>query len=349
MAPRYSLTIQINPNIPGHAAVVVNEPSKQTYAGFGPQRHYSPWSYGKFDVHSLAPGQTPPADFSSVAGAAHRTFTVPITEEQATQALNEIQRISSSSGNYNVADANVCTAMVNRIMEAAGLGSDLLYLSPLRSSQYLSDVEKTLIDNPRSKFMIDGAGRPAAIPQSLRGVQQDYAFVGGGYDTPSERNGHLPSGPIYDQGASPTFDDRYGKWSNLPEASESSSLRQSAGSGERRPPDRYLRGRQVSPSGASVFDTGTSAVPFAPDSAQSPPPSASFDQRFGGWAAPPQAAPVVPAQMQRGLNSSVGSEAASGGRPLPVYPAPPMFGGYDPSTSSGDDWFSRWIKPLMRR
>lgn len=34
MAARHSITIQLNSGIPGHAAVVVNEPSKQTYAGF---------------------------------------------------------------------------------------------------------------------------------------------------------------------------------------------------------------------------------------------------------------------------------------------------------------------------
>ncbi|MGJ4946426.1 hypothetical protein ACQR1W_38125 [Bradyrhizobium sp. HKCCYLS1011] len=355
MASRYSLTVQINPNFPGHAAVVVNEPSKQTYAGFGPQRHYSPWSYGKFDIHSLSPGEIPPPDFSSVIGQGqYKTFTVPITEQQATRALHEIERIHNANGNYNFFDSNICTTIVNRIAEAAGLGRDVLpRVLPSYNGEYLSNIEQTLAANPKAKVAFDGAGMPAAIPESLRGVQQDYAFVGAGYDTPSERNGHLPSGPISDQEASPTFEDRFGKWSNSPETSESSSLPQSAGSGERRPPERYLRSRQVSPSGASVFDRGSTPVPFVPNSALSQPTSPAFDQRFGTWAPPARGAmPTAPSQAQSEFNSWSGPDGASSRQPLPLYPAPPIFGGNDPSASSGDDmsdWFARWIKPLMQR
>ena len=48
MPERYSLTIQVaNPSIspgsPGHVAVVLNEPSSQTYAGFGPKDTAPPW------------------------------------------------------------------------------------------------------------------------------------------------------------------------------------------------------------------------------------------------------------------------------------------------------------------
>jgi hypothetical protein len=39
MAARHSITIE--PGLLGHAAVVANEPNRQTYAGFGPQtRHF---------------------------------------------------------------------------------------------------------------------------------------------------------------------------------------------------------------------------------------------------------------------------------------------------------------------
>jgi hypothetical protein len=54
MPGRHSLTIQVDPSAIGHAAVVVNTPSEQTYAGFGPRDKGPPWfgtwSVGKFDV-----------------------------------------------------------------------------------------------------------------------------------------------------------------------------------------------------------------------------------------------------------------------------------------------------------
>lgn len=108
MAARHSITIQIEPGLIGHAAVVVNEPDKQTYAGFGPQTHNAPWSYGKFDVHSVERGKAPPNDFSSAAGAGqYQTYTIPITGAQAQQALREIERLRTSVGNYNAATGNV--------------------------------------------------------------------------------------------------------------------------------------------------------------------------------------------------------------------------------------------------
>jgi hypothetical protein len=38
------------------------------------------------------------------------------------------------------------------------------------------------------------------------------------------------------------------------------------------------------------------------------------------------------------------------GQPMPDYPVPPMvFGLPDRSGDNMDDWFSRWIKPLMEQ
>src|SRR3954470_10954832 len=130
MASRHSLTVQINPSFPGHAAIVVSEPGRQTFAGFGPNTHLAPWSKGKFDVHTLPAGRTPPPDFSSVIGDGHyHSFTVPVTQEQAASALAEIGRLRGAGETYNGLNSfspNVCTTILNRIMEAAGLGRDNL-------------------------------------------------------------------------------------------------------------------------------------------------------------------------------------------------------------------------------
>jgi len=39
MPGRHSLTVQVDPSLPGHVAVVINSPAGQTYAGFGPEHH----------------------------------------------------------------------------------------------------------------------------------------------------------------------------------------------------------------------------------------------------------------------------------------------------------------------
>jgi hypothetical protein len=103
MASEYSLTIQIappssNPFSPGHAAVVINTPTGQTYAGFGPNRAdqwirgaYS--QLGQFDVQRVDPGVSPrigtdaSPDYSNVFDhKEYSTFTIPISEAQARSA-----------------------------------------------------------------------------------------------------------------------------------------------------------------------------------------------------------------------------------------------------------------------
>jgi hypothetical protein len=193
----FSLTIQVAPGLPGHVAAVLNEPTGQTYAGFGPEHPHWPSDEGKFDVHTVRPYGVPPPDHSTVVGdGPYKTFTIPISEEQARAAREEISKIQSESPSYDALspDPRVCTTIVNRITKAAGFGDNLLYTLPSRSMQYVADIESTFATNPNAKFMIDGAGRPVRIPDALHGIQQDYAYVGGGYDTPSERIGHVPGG-----------------------------------------------------------------------------------------------------------------------------------------------------------
>ncbi|GMO16819.1 hypothetical protein [Bradyrhizobium sp. TM233] len=59
-----------------------------------------------------------------------------------------------------------------------------LYLLPSIDDEYLSDIADTLAQDPRAKIM---SQHRLPIPDTLRGIQRDYAFIGGGYDTPSER------------------------------------------------------------------------------------------------------------------------------------------------------------------
>jgi hypothetical protein len=198
MASRHSLTIQLaDPSLgdlsPGHAAVVINTPDGQTYAGLGPAHHGLPYSPPSFVPQTVPAGVLPPdasnpLNYSTVFGHnSYKTFTIPVSESAAAKALAEVRRMEASGDYYNLFNSKYCTLTVNRILDAAGLGSDLLYSVPSRSIQYLSDIEKTLSLNPNAKFTVDGNNNRIPIPEALRGLQQDYAYVGGGYDTPSER------------------------------------------------------------------------------------------------------------------------------------------------------------------
>jgi len=258
MASRHFLTVQlaepsISPSSPGHAAVIVGTPNGHTYAGLGPANYDwnslgGLWSASKFEPQTVSPGQFPanhtdPHNHNALFGRPSFTSrTIPLSEEQAARALQEIDRIRSEGNNYNVFNKNVCTAIVNRIMQAAGIGSDVLYTVPSRSEQYLSEIEKSL---PKPKFLIDGAGHPIPVPKALRDMQSDYAFVGGGYDTPSEGLGRFPTGAI------------------APPVGEVTPKSDGAVTTER-VPGRFLRNRPADSPAPTVFESGTSAVPYIP-------------------------------------------------------------------------------------
>ena len=352
MASRYSMTIQLaDPSVSdasvGHAAVAINTPDGQTYAGFGPKNYdwkslFGLWSSPRFAPETVSPGQLPSDfyshdNFNTVFGhSSHTTHTIPISDEQAQKALAEIERIRSEGNNYNMFNKNVCTTVVNRIAKAAGLGSDILYEIPARSGQYLADVEKALVANPRSRFIIDGAGRPVAIPESLRGMQQDYAFVGGGHDTPSERSGRVPSAQA--SGADLPPGQRAAMETNDP--SHADQMDTSAAG-----PERYLRGRLVDRSGRTVFETGVPPVPFVPSGALAPQASASNR--------PPQlsSAGPAPAGAQYSGNNAPPPGGSSSRQALPLYPVSPIPAGRDAAASSDaamSDWFTRRVKPLLQ-
>ena len=110
MAGPYSITIQVsydsllNPQT-SHLAVVINTPTSQTYAGFGPSGSdffrdvIGSWSRGQYDVQVMQYGAAPMTgpitdgrDFSTVIGHNNiATFTLPGTASQAMTTLIWIQ------------------------------------------------------------------------------------------------------------------------------------------------------------------------------------------------------------------------------------------------------------------
>jgi len=351
MAARHSLTFQINSSLPGHAAVVVNEPSRQTYAGFGPQHHRSISDNGRFDVNPVQQGKESPNDYSSAFGdGQYGTFTVPISEAQAKGALKEIDKIQSEPHWYtgwDIArfsqDPRICTTIVNRITQAAGLGKHL-YPIPQANFEYLSDIADTLANDPKAK-LTSRSGLP--IPDALRGIQKDYAYVGGGYDTPSERLGRFASGPLLTPPeATPSFNERFNGQPESPNGAtptshdQSFSADQGAGQAE-----RYLRGRLVDRTGRTVFEIGAPSVPFvrsgplASQAAVSNQPLRSSSSR------------TAPAGAQYAGNNVRLPGGNSSGQALPSYPVPPVLGGADasaPTDADMSDWFTRWVKPPMQ-
>jgi hypothetical protein len=321
MAGRHSFTVQIDPSLPGHVAVALSDPAGQTYAGFGPEHHLRFYDKGRFDVHPVERGHLPPPDHSSATGG--RTFTFPVSEAQANAAHEEIRKIQSETPQYDArlgfADPQVCSTIASRIMKAAGLGNHL-YTVPQVDLEYLSDIADTLASNPRAKVAVK-TGLP--IPDELRDIQPDYAGVGTGYDTPSERLGHAPSA-MPDNAMTPGIS--------------------SSNSGVAPRPTRYLA-RITGTSEAIPFDTGAPPAPYMPPvkNPLSPSPSATFAERFAGRTSPDNANRAQHAGGPPGLVS---------GQSMPAYPASPwLFGLPDRPAASGDDmddWYTRWVKPLIQ-
>jgi hypothetical protein len=194
MASRHSLTIQVaNPSfadrsLGGHLAAVINTPSGQTYAGFGPKNGRLLDS-GKFDSYTVQRSEVPPRDYSNVFGHnSYATFTIPISEAQAAAANAEIRRIKQADPDY-ILGYNMCSTVINQLMQAAGLG-DILFVNPSKDFQSLTKIAETLALDPKAQFTRDGL----FIPDAFRGLQKDYAYVGGGSDTPSEGIRRVTSG-----------------------------------------------------------------------------------------------------------------------------------------------------------
>lgn len=148
--------------------------------------------------------------------------------------------------------------------------------------------------------------------------------------------GHYPLDP--DVAGASTFADRFGNWadtsagtvparpSNLPEESVTPPAGAIA-------PEEVRRLTRVNESNAgSVFTSGSAPVPYLP--------STEFNDRFGNW--------TMPTADRRRPEPSrpIGPFA-----PEPSYFIPPPIFGVDGAGSPHNDaeeWYARWIRPLIR-
>lgn len=134
------------------------------------------------------------------------------------------------------------------------------------------------------------------------------------------------------------FADRFGSWTDI---SAGTPLAQPSNAqevldtpiAEAVTPEDVRRLTRVNASNAgSVFSSGTTPVPYLP--------SAEFDERFGSW--------TVPTADDRSTQMSkpIGIFADEPSYLIP----PPIFGVDGPGNPHNDaeEWFSRWIRPLLR-
>lgn len=341
MASEHSLTIQIappssDPFSPGHAAVVINTPTGQTYAGFGPNRadRWLRGAYshlGQFDVQRVDPGVSPRVgtdanpDYSNVFDhKEYSTFTIPISEAQASAALAETNKLASGHGSYLV-PWNVCSTVVDQIMQAAGLGH--LFVNPSKALSALNEAVDTLARDPNAEF----TPRGMFIPKSWRGLQKDYAFTGRGYDTPSEQSGRFPKGrsqssDAWQEGASGADHIPYGAPGSIGDGNgigdwfRNLDFWQQTSLGGPADPMNIAGGKvggAQSRADVSPFESVHKAVPFA--SYQSMPYSTT---RLSGQAIEDQEMPLAPHQMLPYGAAHVAGDAVQGFPASPSTPQP---------------------------
>ncbi|PJG54225.1 hypothetical protein CVM73_15525 [Bradyrhizobium forestalis] len=174
----------------------------------------------------------------------------------------------------------------------------------------------------------------AAAPNTLsNGLSVDNAAGTRGVSASSSFGPQLGGASSFDPEApASTFADRFGNWAStmptkdLPEAAPTPA-------GRSVPPEDVRRLTRVNEANAgSVFTSGSAPVPYLP--------STEFNERFGSWTVP----------------------AADGQHPQPSKPIgtfadepsylipPPIFGVDGPGNphKDGEEWFARWIRPLLR-
>lgn len=164
-------------------------------------------------------------------------------------------------------------------------------------------------------------------------------------ESPAGTRGVLTSSPFSPQldGASSfgpdapasIFADRFGAWVTTPAGTMPANDPPdgpASAAGSVAPEDVRRLARVNETNAGSAFTTGTAPVPYLP--------STAFDERFGSWTAP-----------------TAGGQQPQPSRPIGVFAdepsyliPPPIFGvngPVNPHTDS-EEWFSRWIRPLLR-
>lgn len=163
-------------------------------------------------------------------------------------------------------------------------------------------------------------------------------------DGRGDSSGISPRPPLIESGTlgpetnrASTFADRFGNWTETPAgavpAPPMSAPEATAPAAATVAPEDVRRLTRVNASNAgSVFSSGSSPVPYLP--------SPEFNDRFGNWSMP--TGEGGPQQTSR----PVGAFADE-----PSYIIPPPIWGLEGSGSPRNDaeeWFSRWIQPLLR-
>ncbi|QOG18601.1 AHH domain-containing protein [Bradyrhizobium sp. SEMIA] len=173
------------------------------------------------------------------------------------------------------------------------------------------------------------------------------AFINGGMAGNTTRSGDLvspmPGSPLsqraplgQDAGSGGSVSDRFGNWTDTPVDTRSVAPSNAPGAplaADAVAPEEVRRLTRVNASNAgSVFTSGSTPVPYLP--------STEFDDRFGNW--------TVPTADGRSRQTS-GPIGGLANEPSYVI-QPPIFGVDDPGNprNDADEWFSRWIRPLLR-
>ncbi|WP_167358280.1 hypothetical protein [Bradyrhizobium stylosanthis] len=136
-----------------------------------------------------------------------------------------------------------------------------------------------------------------------------------------------------------TFADRFGSWIETPAGAAPAQTSNALGvpstaAADAVAPDEVRRLTRVNEANAgSVFSSGSAPIPYLP--------STEFNDRYGIWTVP--TADGWPAQESRPMGVFADE---------PGYLIPPPIFGVDSSGNShneAEEWFSRWIRPLLRQ
>lgn len=180
-------------------------------------------------------------------------------------------------------------------------------------------------------------GAPAYNPFSADAASN--ASMSGSLSLGAQSGAQPSTGSTLEQerGRPDTFGDRFGSWPGtaaIATPSESQSkpaVPATPAAGVAAPDDLRRLTRMNASNAGSVFESGSAPVPYLP--------SREFDDRFGNW--------QVEGKRPQQISSPVSTFTDDPGYIIP----PPIWGLEAPANPRNDveEWFSRWIQPLLRQ
>lgn len=179
-------------------------------------------------------------------------------------------------------------------------------------------------------------GAPAHNPLG-HGLNVDNAASTSGSSASSTFGPQLGGASSLDSGAhASAFADRFGNWTSTPAgivpATELPEAAPSPAAASVAPEDTRRLTRVNASNASTVFTSGSAPIPYLP--------STQFNERFGSWTVP--TANSGPPQPSKPID-------VFADEPSYLIP-PPIFGVDGPANphNSAEEWFSRWIRPLLR-